>query len=120
MKQQLLGLALAGLTVGAIAFYPHLHDADAAVLPSPNVVASVLVLALVCTALAFVLFFELIAEAGPVRATVITFVNPAVAVALGLVVLGEPLTWGTLVGFPLVLLGSYWATRGPSSTVEPA
>ena len=62
-------------------------------------------LALVCTALAFVLFFELIATAGPVRATVITFVNPAVAILLGLVVLSEPLTWGTVVGFPLVLLG---------------
>jgi drug/metabolite transporter (DMT)-like permease len=79
--------------------------------PTPKVWASILVLALVCTALAFVLFFELIAVAGPVRATVITFVNPAVAVVLGIVVLSEPLTWGTVLGFPLVLLGSYWATR---------
>jgi len=80
----------------------------------------VLVLALVCTALAFVLFFDLISEAGPVRATVITFVNPAVAVALGVIVLSEPLTVGTIIGFPLVLLGSYWATRGPVRTDEPA
>jgi drug/metabolite transporter (DMT)-like permease len=76
------------------------------------------------TALAFVLFFELIAAAGPVRATVITFVNPAVAVLLGLVVLSEPLTWGMVVGFPLVLLGSYWATRAQTPTddvdVSPA
>jgi drug/metabolite transporter (DMT)-like permease len=72
---------------------------------------SVLALAVICTALAFVLFFALIARVGPVRATVITFVNPAVAVLLGLVVLDEPLTAGMLVGFPLVLLGSYLATR---------
>ena len=81
--------------------------------------AAVLVLALVGTALAFVLFFELIAAAGPVRATIITFVNPAVAVLLGIVILSEPLTWGVAVGFPLVLLGSYWATRasGPTDRV---
>lgn len=84
-------------------------------LPSTSVIVAVLVLALVCTALAFVLFFQLIGEAGPVRATVITFVNPAVAVLLGLVVLSEPLTWGMVVGFPLVLLGSYWATRATRS-----
>ena len=72
---------------------------------------SVLVLGLVCTALAFVLFFRLIAAAGPVRATVITFLNPAVAVLLGLVVLDEPLTVGVMVGFPLVLAGSWLATR---------
>jgi drug/metabolite transporter (DMT)-like permease len=115
-----MGVVSVSLAFVALLYLPVSVVSVHAGLPSPNVVASVLVLALVCTALAFVLFFELIAEAGPVRATVITFVNPAVAVALGLVVLGEPLTWGTLVGFPLVLLGSYWATRGPSSTVEPA
>ena len=87
-------------------------------MPSTSVIVSVLVLALVCTALAFVLFFELIAAAGPVRATVITFVNPAVAVLLGLVVLSEPLTWGMVVGFPLVLLGSYWATRATRTEAE--
>ena len=115
-----MGVVSVSLAFVALLYLPVTVVSVHAGLPSPNVVASVLVLALVCTALAFVLFFELIAEAGPVRATVITFVNPAVAVALGLVVLGEPLTWGTLVGFPLVLLGSYWATRGPSSAVEPA
>jgi drug/metabolite transporter (DMT)-like permease len=115
-----MGVVSVSLAVVALLYLPVTVLSVRAGLPSPSVVASVLVLALVCTALAFVLFFELIAEAGPVRATVITFVNPAVAVALGLVVLGEPLTWGTLVGFPLVLLGSYWATRGPAPSVEPA
>lgn len=77
---------------------------------------SVAVLALVCTALAFVLFYELIAEIGPSRATVITYLNPAVALLLGVLLLGEPLTVGMVVGFPLVLLGSVLATR-PSRTV---
>ena len=81
---------------------------------STDVVAAVVVLGLVCTALAFVLFFRLIALAGPVRATVITFINPAVAIGLGILVLGEPLTWGMVLGFPLVLLGAWWATRTPA------
>lgn len=78
-----------------------------------EVSASVAGLALVCSALAFVLFFALIAEIGPSRATVITYVNPAVAVLLGVAVLGEPLTVGLAVGFPLILLGSVLAT-GPA------
>lgn len=82
-----------------------------------STVASLLVLGLVCTALAFILFFRLIAAAGPVRAVVITFVNPAVALLLGVLVLDEPVTTGMAVGFPLVLAGSWLATRAaPSRT----
>ena len=62
-------------------------------------------LAVVCTAVAFVGFFALIAEAGPTRATLITYVNPAVALLLGVVVLGEQVTVGMAIGFPLILLG---------------
>ena len=72
---------------------------------------SLVVLGVLCTAVAFVLFFQLIAAAGPVRATTITFINPAVAIVLGIVVLSEQLTIGMLVGFPLVILGSVLATR---------
>ena len=78
---------------------------------SAKAAASVVALALVCTATAFLLFFALIAEVGPSRATVITFVNPAVAIALGVAVLGERFTAGMAVGFPLVLAGSVLATR---------
>src|SRR5207248_4673896 len=67
-------------------------------LPSPSVLLAVGVLAFVCTALAFVLFGELIAEIGPVRSTVITYVNPAVAAVLGVVALGENLTPAMLGG----------------------
>ena len=62
-------------------------------------------LAVVCTAVAFVGFFALIAEAGPTRAVLITYVNPAVALVLGVVVLGEQVTVGIAIGFPLILLG---------------
>lgn len=72
---------------------------------------SVAVLGLVCTALAFVLFFALINQIGPARATVITYVNPAVAVLLGVLLLGERFTVGMAVGFPLILAGSVLAAR---------
>lgn len=78
---------------------------------APKTSGSLLVLGLLCTAVAFVLFFRLIAAAGPVRATTITFINPAVAILLGIVVLSEPLTTGMLIGFPLVIAGSFLATR---------
>jgi drug/metabolite transporter (DMT)-like permease len=73
--------------------------------------ASILVLGSVCTALAFVIFFALIAEIGPARAVVITYVNPAVAVVLGVALLGERFTVGMAVGFPLILAGSVLAAR---------
>ena len=65
---------------------------------------------MICTALAFVVFFALIAEAGPARATVITYINPAVAICLGVLLLNEPFTVGMAIGFPLVILGSVLAT----------
>jgi drug/metabolite transporter (DMT)-like permease len=67
---------------------------------------------------AFLLFFALIAEVGPVRATVITYVNPAVALALGVAVLGEAFTAATAAGFALILLGSFLAT-GRSAQAAP-
>jgi drug/metabolite transporter (DMT)-like permease len=80
-----------------------------------SAIGAVLALGVVCSAVAFMLFFALIAEVGPARATVVTFINPAVAVLLGAAVLKEPLTAGTLAGFPLVLLGSWLATHRPTS-----
>jgi len=81
---------------------------------------SLLILGLVCTALAFVALFALIGEVGAPRAQVITYINPAVAVVLGIAVLGEPLTIGIAIGFPLILLGSWLGTRtGPPVEAEP-
>ena len=75
-------------------------------------------LAFICSALAFLLFFALIAEVGPSRSTIITYVNPAVAVLLGVVLLGEPVTAGIVIGFPLILAGSVLAT-GPGTVTAP-
>ena len=72
---------------------------------------SIITLGVVCTALAFVAFFALIAEIGPTRSTVITYVNPAVALVLGIALLGEDFTLGMAVGFPLILAGSVLAAR---------
>lgn len=67
-------------------------------------------LSLLCTIVAFLVFFQLIKEVGPSRTTVITYFNTAVAVLLGTIGLGEPLTSGILVGFPLIIAGSVFAT----------
>ena len=83
-------------------------------------VFSVVGLGVLCTAGAFIVFFALIAEVGPARATVITYVNPAVAMVLGAIVLSEPLTIGMAVGFPLVLIGSYLGTTRAAPAAAPA
>lgn len=85
-------------------------------MPSARVLLSLAVLGVVCTAAAFILFFMLIAEAGPARATVITYVNPAVAVALGVGILGEPFTPMIAVAFVFILGGSVLATRAARRT----
>lgn len=78
--------------------------------PSLPVLASLAGLGVICTALAFVAFLELIKEAGPTRAVVFTYVNPAVAVTAGVLLLDEELTPGTVAAFALILLGSFLAT----------
>ena len=80
--------------------------------PSADTFASIAVLGLVCSALAFLLFFRLIAEIGPGRATVITYINPVVALALGVVILDESVTTGVVVGLLLILAGSWLSTDG--------
>ncbi len=77
---------------------------------SAQSLAAVAGLSVVCTAVAFVVFFALIREVGPSRSTVITYVNPLVAVLLGVAVLSEPFTLGIAVGMPLILAGSVLGT----------
>ncbi len=81
-------------------------------LPAAEALVSLLVLGVACTALAFVFFFALIAEAGPARATVIAYVAPTVAVTLGVAVLGESLTAASVAGLLLILAGSWVSTGG--------
>jgi drug/metabolite transporter (DMT)-like permease len=105
----------AALTLCAVVYAPLAAFQWPRTIPSIDVLAAVAVLALVCSALAFVLFFALIAEIGPVRATVITYINPAVAAVAGIVVLHENFTAGMGIGFVLVLAGSTLATRRASA-----
>ena len=106
-----IGVVAMSLVLPAIVYAPlglsHLPTA----IPPPHVLLAIGLLGVVCTALAFLLFFALIAEVGPVRATVITYVNPAVALALGVALLGEPLNIGAVVGFALILAGLFLATK---------
>jgi drug/metabolite transporter (DMT)-like permease len=125
ISRQLAGLPALGVvsvSLGLVA----LVDAPAALthlpasMPAANVLASVAVLGVVCTAAGFLVFFALIAEVGAVRATVIAYVNPAVAVALGVILLGESFTAATVVGFALILAGSWVATRRGAQPISAA
>ena len=115
-----LGVVAASLALTAVAYAPLAAVRWPSHMPSAHVVESVLGLAVVCSAAAFLLFFALIAEVGPVRATVITYVNPAVAAVVGVLLLSERLTAGMVLGFALVLAGSVLATgRSPEAVPEP-
>jgi drug/metabolite transporter (DMT)-like permease len=86
--------------------------------PTMQSTVSLLALAVLCTAVAFVVFFALIARVGPVRAPLFTYVNPVVAIVLGTIVLGEDLTLGLLIGFPLVIFGCWLAATGGTIRVR--
>lgn len=118
-----LGVVASSLAIAALVNAPAGLAQLPADLPPVKVTAAVVTLAVVCTAVAFLVFFQLVAEIGPARATVITYVNPAVAVLLGVVLLDERFTAVTGVGFVLVLAGSVLATsrsRDPATLPEPA
>ncbi|MSZ07828.1 MAG: EamA family transporter [Actinobacteria bacterium] len=109
-----LGVIAVSLTIVTIIYAPFAAftlPVDIAAIPSLEAWGSVLFLGFVCSALAFVLFFALIREIGPARASLLTYVNLAVALLLGVVFLAEPLTLGMLVGLPLVAIGSYLASQ---------
>jgi drug/metabolite transporter (DMT)-like permease len=88
----------------AIAMWPTNHV-------SINAIAALVALGIFSTAIAFMLFFIVIVEIGPARGSLTTYVNTAIAVVLGIVILGEPITLGIIVGLPMVVLGSYLASR---------
>jgi drug/metabolite transporter (DMT)-like permease len=118
-----LGVVAASLVLTAIVYaVPAALQLPGLRLPGDalvQVIGSVVVLAVVCTVIAFLTFFKLIEEVGPARATVITYLNPAVAIGLGVAFLGEPFTAGIAVGFVLVLLGSALATRRSRPVAAP-
>jgi drug/metabolite transporter (DMT)-like permease len=107
-----LGPVAASLGIAALLVTPFAAVSLPDSAPSADTIASVLVLGLLCSALAFLFFFRLIAEVGPGRATVITYINPVVALALGVAVLDESVTTGVAVGLLLILAGSWLSTDG--------
>jgi drug/metabolite transporter (DMT)-like permease len=104
MTAACLGLAAVVYAGPAAASWP-------VAIPDTQVLAAVVGLAVICTALAFIIFFALIREVGAARALVFTYVNPAIALAAGVIVLNEPLTVWNIAGLILILTGSVLATR---------
>jgi drug/metabolite transporter (DMT)-like permease len=114
-----VGVMALSLALCAVVYIPIAAAQWPSTVPSPNVIASVVILAVVCTAAAFLVFAALIDEIGPVRATVITYINPAVAAVLGVLVLHETFSVAMAIGFGLVILGSMLATRRPAAARVP-
>jgi drug/metabolite transporter (DMT)-like permease len=106
-----LGVNAVCLSLASLVYAPFAAAAWPHAMPRGAIIGSIAALGVVCTGAAFVLFFALIAEVGPARATVITYVNPAVAVALGVAILGERLTPAIVASFVLIIAGSFFATR---------
>lgn len=108
------------LALAALVYAPAAAVTWPSTVPSAQTLTALAGLGVLCTALAFIAFLELIKEAGPTRATVFTYVNPAVAVAAGALFLDEPLTATVAAAFTLILAGSVLATAaGPSGPARP-
>lgn len=113
------------MTAACLSFAALVYVAPAAAtwpaeMPPTRVLLALGGLAVVCTALAFIVFFALIREVGPARALVFTYVNPAVALLAGVLVLGEPLTVWNIAGLALILTGSVLATSKSKEPVPDA
>lgn len=112
-----LSLLIAGLFYVPVVLFTGAMPTE---VPSAAVIGSVVTLGVVCSAAAFLMMFALIAEIGPMRATTITYLNPAVAILAGALVLGEQVTVWTIVGFVLVIAGSFLVTRRrPAELPDP-
>jgi drug/metabolite transporter (DMT)-like permease len=117
-----IGVTAVALGAAAIAYVPFVAITGGfpTEWPSASVIVAIVVLAVVCSALAFILLIALVGEIGPVRATAITYVNPAVAILAGAIFLHEQVTFWTITGFVLVLSGSYLVTLKRKEPVAPA
>lgn len=109
-----ISLAAVGLFYLPIAFLTQ-HE-----VPTVQSTVALIALAVLCTAVAFIVFFALIERVGPTRAPLFTYVNPVVAILLGVIVLGEQITLGLIVGFPLVILGCWLAATGGTVRTKAA
>lgn len=107
-----ISVAAAECSITTIILLPLIATRLPGKLPGAGVLVSLLILGIICTALALPTFFALIAEVGPSRGTVITYVNPAISVLLGVTILQEQLTIATIVGFLLIIVGCWLSTTG--------
>lgn len=107
-----LGVVAASVAIGAAVLTVPAYFSAPPVMPTMNTIASVIILGVLCTAAGLLLFVYIISHAGAARATVVTYVNPAVAVLLGVFLLGEHFGIGAAVGLLLILIGSWLATGG--------
>jgi drug/metabolite transporter (DMT)-like permease len=107
------GIAINGVAMGITCiFYTPIAIAVWPSNPvSTQAISALVALGVFSTAIAFMLFFIVIVEIGPARGSLTTYVNTAVAVVLGIIILDEPITLGIIVGLPMVVLGSYLASR---------
>jgi drug/metabolite transporter (DMT)-like permease len=111
----MVGVVAVATTIASLLLAPFAVALTPARVPSLDVVLALVGLGVLCTAIALMVYFALIVEAGPSRASIVTYVNPAVAVALGVAVLREPLTATITGGFLLIIAGSWLSTRPPAA-----
>ena len=111
------GIALNGIAMGiaAIFFAPFAYAQWPTGAIPQDAIWSIIGLGVLCTAVAFVIFFKVMDDIGPARDSLVTYINTAFAVLLGVLILSEPLTLGIMVGLPMVLVGSYFASRKPAT-----
>ena len=114
-----IGVVTGSLAIAAVAYVPFAIFLWPAQITA-RAAGSVVVLAVICTAAAFLVMFALIAEAGPARMTLITYINPVVAILLGALILDEPITVGLAIGFPLIIIGSILGTWRSAAPPDPA
>lgn len=118
-----LGAIAVSLCVGTIVLLPFAITTAPTEVPSASATISIVLLGVVCTAVAMSLYFYVIVAAGAARASIVAYVNPAIATLLGIAVLHEPFGLGLIAGLALILLGSWLATSGrrvatPESTAS--
>ena len=113
------GIAINGLamTIATFIYLPFALSELPSHAPSPKAIFATIGLGILCTAIAFWVFFLVLDEIGPARASLVVYPNTAVAVTLGIAILHEPLTIAISIGLPMVLVGSYFASRKPSQPV---
>ena len=99
------------MAITAVIFAPAAISSWPKETPSFNATASLIGLGVLSTGIAFMVYFKLVREIGQARGSMVTYLNTAFAVVLGVLILGEPITFGIIVGLPLVLIGSYFASR---------